>query len=631
MSSLLHRLIAAALCLAAPAALGACSDGPVPLPSPPSSPPTGPGATDVGCDGCTSIVGGMVFDGNDAAPATVVLRGDRIEAVVHGEVRVVAGETLDATGGSVLPGLFDLHVHGAADGGPYGYFSPIGLLEPNMKGRLRAGVLSYLDLGSLAHVVFETRARARSGAMLASNVFAAGPLFTPHGGHPCYDGRPAQDFCVFVDAPADVAPGLAELLPQAPDIIKVVVEDGTPSSPLPRIDQASLDALADAVHAAGLEPIAHVNASDDVRMALDAGIRLFAHMPSDDLLDAALLERLVQADARIVSTLVVYDALWRIATGDLAPFRDAALADEVPPEVLASFHDEALLASMTAPALQALYARWRDNAFANFVACHAAGVGLLAGTDAGNPGVFHGPSLRRELAISVELGMTPIEALRAATRDAADMLGSADLGRLSPGARADVLVVGGDASASIDALGDVREVFRAGRRLDRAALSQLADTTLFEQPQVGLGAGATCLSPDECGEDLYCGWLQSCAPMCGGSTACASGDACFPQSGSQTAGWCYPGDGCDLLAQDCANGEACIWLGNAASLCWFAGAGSDGEACDAQSACAPGHQCSLSSGKCAALCDPAGAGTCPAPKTCHDLGAQAGISVGECH
>jgi imidazolonepropionase-like amidohydrolase len=632
MSLIPLRLATITLCLAA--ALVACSDSEVPPAAysspgePPGEPPSEP--TDVGCAECTTIVGGVVFDGTDAGPGTVVLRGSHIDAVVRGEVRVVAGETLDATGHTVLPGLVDMHVHSPGESAPYGYFSPIDLMEANMKGRLRAGVLSYLDVGSLPNVIFETRARGRSGAMLTSNIFAAGPLFTPQGGHPCTDGQPPQGFCIFIDSPADVAPGLAGLMPQAPDVIKVVIENGSPSSPVPRIDQASLDALAAAVHAEGLEPIAHVNGSDDMTMALDAGIRFFAHMPGEDLLDAALVARLVEVDARIVSTLVVYDSLWRISTGDLASFLDPALADEVPPGVLASFHDEALLAGMQAPALQALYTAWRDNAFANFTACHAAGVGLVTGTDAGNPGVFHGPSLRRELELSVELGMTPVEALRAGTREPADMLGQDDLGRLAAGAVADVVIVAGDASADIGALAQVRDVFRAGRRLDLPSLSQLADTTLFEQPQTGLGAGAACLGPGECGDDLYCSWLSSCAPVCGGATACDSGDACFPQAAS-SAGWCYPGDGCDLIGQDCVNGQACIWLGNASSVCWFGGSGTDGQACDANAACAPGHQCSLSSGKCAALCDPAGPETCPAPKTCIDLSTQAGLAIGECH
>ena len=76
------------------------------------------------------------------------------------------------------------------------------------------------------------------------------------------------------------------------------------------------------------------------------------------------------------------------------------------------------------------------------------------------------------------------------------------------------------------------------------------------------------------------------------------------------------------------NGQACIWLGNKSSVCWVAGSGTDGQACDASAACAPGHQCSLSSGKCAALCDPLGPDTCPAPKTCTDLSAQAGLIIG---
>jgi imidazolonepropionase-like amidohydrolase len=156
----------------------------------------------------------MVFDGTRAGVGTVVLQGSQIAEVVFGEATPVA---------TVMPGLFDMHVHTGGDGAPYAYFSEQDHTEAGLKARLRAGVTSYLDLGSSKRRIFELRARLRDGRMLGPNLFAAGPLLTPHGGHPCLEGDPPSDFCAFVDTPADVTAELDALMPGEPDVVMVVI------------------------------------------------------------------------------------------------------------------------------------------------------------------------------------------------------------------------------------------------------------------------------------------------------------------------------------------------------------------------------------------------------------------------
>jgi imidazolonepropionase-like amidohydrolase len=589
----------------------------------------GPTPTRIGCDGCTVLTGGMVFDGTSAGLGAVALRDGAIEQVAYGPVTVEAGEVIDVSGRTVLPGLFDMHEHSRGDGAPYGYFSDASVTETNDKARLRSGVTSILDVGSPARMIFEHRARLRDGRVLGPNLFAAGPLVTAHGGHPCRNGSPGGDYCVFIDDAADVATELPPLLAQEPDVIKVVIEAGTPEQPLPRLSDDAVHALGAAARADGLRMIAHVSTSADVELALDAGILLFAHIPGEDRIDRALADRLVREGAVIVPTLAVYDSLARISTGTLEDLDASDITDDVPLPVLAAFEDPALLAYMTAPETQALYAGWRENALANFRTCLEAGVTMVAGTDAGNPGTFHGRALRRELALYVENGMSPIDALAAATREPADVLGRSDLGRLEPGAIADLLIVDGDATSDIAALGSVHAVYRAGRALDLAGLSVRSDSSLVIAPSVDLAAGATCLGEGECGDRLYCGWQSVCAATCGTAGGCATGSACFPQA-SGTEGFCYPGDGCDPLAQGCANGEACIWLGNGATLCWYAAEPIGGEPCSALGVCAPGHQCDFTTSRCVELCDPRRTDGCSGGRTCRDRSAEAGVTVGEC-
>jgi imidazolonepropionase-like amidohydrolase len=125
---------------------------------------------------------------------------------------------------------------------------------------------------------------------------------------------------------------------------------------------------------------------------------------------------------------------------------------------------------MTAPDYRAGAEALRQRAWANFRTLLAAGAKLVVGTDAGNPGTFHGLAVREELALFVALGMPPSRALAAATRDAADALGLADRGRIAPGARADLVAVDGDPTRDVGALARVALVLLGGVPVDREAL-----------------------------------------------------------------------------------------------------------------------------------------------------------------
>jgi imidazolonepropionase-like amidohydrolase len=116
---------------------------------------------------------------------------------------------------------------------------------------------------------------------------------------------------------------------------------------------------------------------------------------------------------------------------------------------------------------------------------HRAGVPLLAGTDVGNAWLYPGFSLHDELAWLVRAGLTPLDALRAATLDAARFLGRSDDGVIAPGARANLALLGGNPLADIDAVRDVRGVVVGGRWLSRAALDAMLEQAKDKQKRVG--------------------------------------------------------------------------------------------------------------------------------------------------
>ena len=107
------------------------------------------------------------------------------------------------------------------------------------------------------------------------------------------------------------------------------------------------------------------------------------------------------------------------------------------------------------------------NILADVGALHAAGVPILAGSDAPNPGTTHGASIHRELELLVRAGLTPVEALRAATAAAADAFDLGDRGRIAAGLKADLVLVRGDATADVLATRDIAAIWKDGTRFER--------------------------------------------------------------------------------------------------------------------------------------------------------------------
>ncbi len=593
-----------------------------------SLPDNGPPPAMHGCDGCTALVGARLFDGEKALDGTVVLQGDRIVEVLDAATAIDRGEVVRLDGKTILPGLIDLHVHVLREPGPYGFYGA-DPMDNHFKPMLRAGVTSALDLGASAHVIFEYRARIRAGGLLAPNLFAAGPMLTPTGGHPCYAGSLPGDSCVFVDEPDAASVALAQLLPLQPDVVKIILEPGAAGT-LPRMTD---DAIAAVVKGAGAAPVvAHVGKSGDVADGLAAGVTRFAHVPMEDAFAPDLCARLAAAHAVVIPTLAVADGLYRLSHGEIAELADPALADDVAADTIAALQDPQYVAPMQSPSYRAFTESLRANAIANFQACRAAGVRFAAGTDAGNPATFHGLALRRELALYVAAGMPPADALATATSHAADFLGRADLGRLAAGARADLLVVDGDATADVGALAHVARVYLGGQLVDRDALALPQMTSLVRKP-ASAGAGATCLHAGECGAMLFCDYDDRCVAACtvGMDASCGPGAACFSQSadGSSSDGYCFKGDGCDVWKQDCPNQTACLWIGNGATTCYYAGPAKEGDHCKT-TGCQPGLQCDYYADRCERLCDPTMKDTCGAGTHCADYTAYAGFPVGMC-
>ena len=400
------------------------------------------------------ISGAQVFDGEK--------RRGRVDVkVAHGVITAVGspgapGErVVDGTGATLLPGLIDAHTHTE---------------ETAARQALTFGITTELDMLSKPEQMAPLRRLVARSFDLA-DVRSASIGLTRADGHPHQlpqeQGGPVWPTASSVaEVPAFVAGRIAE----GADYLKVLIEDGhVLGSSVPVLGQDVLEAAVREAHANGLKVLAHALTLDATRRALDAGVDGLAHLFVDAPHTTEIVSRIAEAGIFVVPTL---STLASITGQDIG----AALATDprVRPKV--------------APAwLKGLTETWHTMPPANFAialetlaALHAAGVDVLAGTDAAHLGTFgvaHGASLHSELALLVRAGFTPLQALHAATALTARRFALADRGRVEPGLRADLLLVEGDPTTTIDDTLSVRAVWRQGVRLELGPITTAANST----------------------------------------------------------------------------------------------------------------------------------------------------------
>jgi hypothetical protein len=207
--------------------------------------------------------------------------------------------------------------------------------------------------------------------------------------------------------------------------------------------------------------VVHVGRLSDARAAVAAGASGLVHLWVDSVPDRAFAERMARQSMFVVPTMTVLQSVDGTPSGQSLA-RDDRLAPFLTAEARASL-DRSF---PRRPNSQASYAAVRQAVRL----LHEAGVLLVAGSDAPNPGTTHGASIHRELELMVEAGLSPTDALRAATGNAARAFRLTDRGGIRPGLRADLVLVAGDPTRDILATRAIERVWKGGRELDRDRL-----------------------------------------------------------------------------------------------------------------------------------------------------------------
>jgi imidazolonepropionase-like amidohydrolase len=224
----------------------------------------------------------------------------------------------------------------------------------------------------------------------------------------------------------------------------------------------------------GLRTVVHIGTTEDAIDAGHAGVALWVHGVYKESIPDEQIAVLAGFGIPMVTTSEVFDSYGRARRGPIVPTR--LERETVPAEVLASFYPPP--ADLDLGPLEdwlRLMEQTREVRLDNVARLHRTGITILAGSDV-QPGVFPGASLHRELRTLVEAGLTPVEAIRAATLLPARFLDEGedpDFGVVAIGRRADLLLVDGDPTADIQVLEAIREVILAGVPIERIAVDSV--------------------------------------------------------------------------------------------------------------------------------------------------------------
>lgn len=449
----------------------------------------------------TVIMNVQIFDGERIIPkGTVVIEKGKIAAVGR-KVGIPEGaEVLDGNGHTLLPGLIDAHVH-VWD-------------QQNLKQSLVFGVTTVIDMFMNVKTMTEMKKRQSSGsANDRAYLVSAGALVTATGGHGTQYGvsiptiTKPEESQEFVDA----------RISEGSEFIKIIYDDGSAySMPRPTLNKETLQAVIEAAHKRGKLVVVHAATLQNCLDVFEAGGDGLAHLYFNDAYDPEFDRIAAKKKVFVIPTLIVLKAM--SGTSEVSSLaEDPHLSSCLNPmdiqmlKLSFPFHTSGAAYEAAEEALRQLKAE---------------AVPILAGTDAPNPGTTYGASLHGELELLVKAGLTPLEALRAATSLPAAKFNLTDRGWIKPGLAADLVLVKGDPTRDIRTTRNITAVWRNGVKLDReeyqAQVRQAIEARKRQKeapPPEGSESGLISdFERDEIKAEFGAGWTVSTDTMMGGKS-----------------------------------------------------------------------------------------------------------------
>lgn len=418
-----------------------------------------------------ALVGGTLIDGFGSDPiknSVVIIEGEKIIAVgTLADTPIPANaEIISTEGMTVLPGLWDMHVHTMINGhADYDYwdrtYPPLleDVIMPSSAHQLlMAGVTSARDLGGPLEESIAVRDAINKDEIPGATLYVSGPFIQ----HKPYPGT--EDFRWGVSSPEEGRAKIRKLAKAGVDMVKLIDHD--------QMSMATLEAVVDEAHKNKLKVVAHGHRPNEIRRGLQVGVDCFEHTglssapeyPKDII--EQIKERTAQMNLGPLFWCPTVEGLYNYEYVRDNPEKldndswHLGLPDSVIVDIKNSFtHPDRLpyfqLTPIRKPTLKTKIKQLMD-----------AGVVLMIGTDSGIPMKFHSQSTWNELDVWVnEFGIDPMYAIRAATYWPALWMGVADdVGTITPGKYADIIAVDGDVLRYISLLQDVEMVIKHGKR-----------------------------------------------------------------------------------------------------------------------------------------------------------------------
>lgn len=387
-----------------------------------------------------------VFDGQRVLEArSVVVNGGKITNVTEAKINLPGVDIVDGQRRTLLPGLIDAHVHISED------------VAGSLRQAARLGVTTVLDMFNAGERLKRIKQIEADDPPDVAGLLTAGVGASAPGGHPSIMGGPSfptitrpEQAQAFVDA----------RIAEGSDYIKIIYDDNSEfgeAQRFPALDYATLRAVVQAAHRRQKMAVAHTLSEQQARDAIAAGIDGIAHLFVGDSARSDFGQFAASHHVFVVPTL---STLYMICGKSPGP---AIVADpHLLPYIAAEWRRGMQVAG---DPTRNHFCNATNDAMRQLI---AARVPLLAGTDSPVPGNTYGASLHGELELLVEAGLTPAQALAAATATPAQVFHLSDRGFIKAGMRADLVLVEGDPTQDILATRNIIEVWKRGVRVPRA-------------------------------------------------------------------------------------------------------------------------------------------------------------------
>jgi imidazolonepropionase-like amidohydrolase len=396
----------------------------------------------------TAFSGGVIIDGNGGQPirdGVLLMRNGRVVAVGSSQdIAIPEGTTVqDFSGKTVIPGFINGHGHvGNAKGIEGGHYSRENVID-NLSIYARYGITTVISLGDDKEAAVPLRAVQDTTSTDRARLFIAGDVIT---------GKTPEEAVAMVDSNHKMGV----------DFMKIRVDDNLGSGE--KMTEEVYRAVINRSHELGYKIATHMYYLEDARKLLEAGSDLIAHSVRDKPVDESFIELIKARGVGYCPTLT--REVSAFVYGDTAEFfSDPFFTREYDAETIAPLKDPARQLRVKNNQSALTYKQQLPLAMTNLKTLADAGVPIVFGTDSGVPTRFMGYFEHMEMEMMADAGLTPMQIIVSATKNAAEYMGLQDLGTLSAGHWADFVVLDGDPLQDIRNVREISAVYIGGNEV----------------------------------------------------------------------------------------------------------------------------------------------------------------------